>query len=228
MDTYIIGYGLIFLGIIISVLANVFVKVTYKKYIEVSNSGRLTGFDVARKILDSNGLNDVHIVETSGLLSDHYDPTRKVVRLSSSIFHEESISSLAVAAHEVGHALQDKDNYMFMRIRSLLVPFVNFISRAGYISILIGLIFGMRDIIYIAIAMELAVLLFNLVTLPVEFNASSRALKQLKKLSIARSEDLNGAKKVLFAAALTYVASLVTVLLQLLRLLLIAGGRRRD
>ena len=228
IDTYLFGYLLIFLGIIITISANIFVKSIYRKYIKINNSSKMTGFDVARKILDKNNLSMVHVVEVPGELSDHYDPARKVVRLSASVFHEETISSMAIAAHEVGHALQDDDAYAFMRFRSAMVPFVNFTSRIGYIAILIGFLFGIADIIYVAIGMELAVLLFNLVTLPVEFNASKRALKELKELSIARTEDIGGCSKVLKAAALTYVASLITVLLQLLRLLLIARGRHRD
>ena len=228
MNVYILGYMLIALGIIITVSANIYVKSVYKKYIAITNSRKMTGFDVARKILDKNSLSAVHVVEVPGQLTDHYDPSRKVVRLSSSVFHEESISSMAIAAHEVGHALQDKDAYAFMRFRSALVPFVNLVSRVGYIAIIIGIIFGMSDIIYVAIGMELAILLFNLVTLPVEFDASSRALKELSSLGIARAEDSKACSKVLRAAALTYVASLVTVLLQLLRLVLISGGRRRD
>ena len=184
MDVYIIGYILIFLGIIISVIANLFVKITYKKYLNFENSKGLTGFDVARKILDKNNLQDIHIVEVRGYLTDHYDPNRKVVRLSSEVFHENSIASVAVAAHEVGHALQDANNYWFMKFRSFLVPFVNFISRAGYFAILIGIIFGYGSVIYIAIAMELATLLFQIVTLPVEFNASKRALLKIREYNL--------------------------------------------
>ena len=178
----------------------------------------------------SDGLYEVHVVEVRGFLTDHYDPNRKVVRLSSNVFHEESIASIAVAAHEVGHAIQDKENYLFMRFRSFLVPFVNFVSRAGYFAILIGFLFSYMNVIYIAIAMELAVLLFQIVTIPVEFNASRRAVKQLMKenLVLENSSDMCGAKKVLVAAAFTYVASLVTILLQLLRLILLAGNRNRD
>lgn len=228
MDVYIIGYILIFLGIIISVIANLFVKITYKKYLNFENSKGLTGFDVARKILDKNNLQDIHVVEVRGYLTDHYDPNRKVVRLSSEVFHENSIASLAVAAHEVGHALQDANNYWFMKFRSFLVPFVNFISRAGYFAILIGIIFGYGSVIYIAIAMELATLLFQIVTLPVEFNASKRALLKIREYNLVTDDEYKGTKSVLFAAAFTYVASLVTILLQLLRLLLIAGSRRDD
>ncbi len=230
MDVYMVGYVLIFLGIIISVVADLFVRTTYKRYGKIVNTKRLTGFDAARKILDANGLYEVHVVEVRGFLTDHYDPNRKVVRLSSNVFHEESIASIAVAAHEVGHAIQDKENYLFMRFRSFLVPFVNFVSRAGYFAILIGFLFSYMNVIYIAIAMELAVLLFQIVTIPVEFNASRRAVKQLMKenLVLENSSDMCGAKKVLVAAAFTYVASLVTILLQLLRLILLAGNRNRD
>lgn len=228
MDVYLIGYILIGIGILISVGASILVKTIYKKYSQYTTSKKLSGFDVARKILDANGLRDVHIVEVRGTLTDHYDPSRKVVRLSTSNFHEESIASVAVAAHECGHAIQDKTGYIFMRIRSFLVPIVNLVSRAGYFAILIGVIFGYSDVIYLAIGMELAVLLFHLVTLPVEFNASRRALKELESLNLVSSSEHSGAHNVLFAAALTYVASLVTVILQLLRLLLIAQGRRRD
>lgn len=228
MDVYVIGYFLVILGIIISVFADLFIRITYKKYGKIQNSKGLTGFDTARKILDKNGLNDVHVVEVRGFLTDHYDPNRKVVRLSEGVFHDDAIASVAVSAHEVGHAIQDKENYFFMRFRSLLVPFVNFVSKAGYFAILIGIIFGYGNVIYLAIGMELAVLLFQLVTLPVELNASHRALKEVKNYGLATEEDLKGIRKVLIAAAFTYVASLVTILLQLLRLVLIAGNRNRD
>lgn len=228
MDVYVIGYFLIILGIVISVLADLFIRMTYKKYGKIQNSKGLTGFDTARKILDKNGLKDVHVVEVRGYLTDHYDPNRKVVRLSGNVFHDDAVASVAVSAHEVGHAIQDKENYFFMRFRSLLVPFVNFISKAGYFAILIGIIFGYGNVVYLAIGMELAVLLFQLVTLPVEFDASHRALVEIKKEGLATEEDLKGIRNVLIAAAFTYVASLVTILLQLLRLILLAGNRNRD
>ena len=228
MDVYLLGYILIGIGLLISILSSLFVKSVYKKYSQIENEKHVTGFDVARKILDANGLSDVHIVEVRGTLTDHYDPSRKVVRLSTLNFHKESISSVAVAAHECGHALQDKEGYLFMRIRSFLVPFVNLVSRVGYFAILIGVLFGYGDVIYLAIGMEFAVLLFHLVTLPVEFDASRRALKEIETLHLVSSSEHKGARNVLLAAALTYVASLVTIVLQLLRLLLIAQGRRRD
>ena len=132
MDYLFINYGLLFLGMIITVMAQIFVSSSYSKYKKVNNKNGLTGFEVARKILDENGLKDIHIVEIQGNLTDHYDPTRKVVRLSSDIFNGSSIASTSVAAHECGHAIQDKDNYTFMRIRSKMVPFVNLSSKMGY------------------------------------------------------------------------------------------------
>ena len=186
----------------------------------ISCKKNLTGFDVARMILDQNGLNHVHIVEISGELTDHYDPTRKVVRLSKDIFHNTSIASISVAAHECGHAIQDKENYSFMRIRASLVPFVNFISGAGFLVILISLVAGITGYLIYGILMILVTLLFQLVTLPVEFDASKRALDQLKKLDIVDQGEIEGATNVLKAAALTYVASVISSILSLLRLII--------
>ena len=171
-------------------------------------------------ILDQNGLNHVHIVEISGELTDHYDPTRKVVRLSKDIFHNNSIASISVAAHECGHAIQDKENYSFMRIRASLVPFVNFISGAGFLVVLISLVAGITGYLIYGILMILVTLLFQLVTLPVEFDASKRALDQLKKLDIVDQGEIEGATNVLKAAALTYVASVISSILSLLRLII--------
>lgn len=228
MDYYILGNLCIILGIVITLGAQLGVNMAMKKYKEIKNSKGLTGFDAARKILDSNGLSDVHVVEIGGILSDHYDPSRKVVRLSHDIFHGESVAAVAVASHECGHALQDKDNYVFMRFRSFLVPFVNISSKFGYISIVIGLIFGLIDLAWIGVALELVILLFQLVTLPVEFDASKRAGIEMKKYHFLNSSETSGAKSVLKAAAFTYVASVATNLLQLLRLVLIIAGSDRD
>ena len=146
MDYLFINYGILFFGIIITVMSQIFVSSSYSKYKNVNNKNGLTGFEVARKILDENGLKDIHIVEIQGNLTDHYDPTRKVVRLSSDIFNGSSIASTSVAAHECGHAIQDKDNYRFMRIRSKIVPFVNLSSKLGYLAITIGIIFSLFDL----------------------------------------------------------------------------------
>lgn len=209
------------LSFLISILAQAFISISYSKYKRVNNQKGLDGFEVARKILDKNGLQDIRIVETSGNLTDHYDPTRKVIRLSSDIYRGTTIASASVASHEVGHALQDKEGYAFMKIRSNLVPVVNFCSKAGYIALVIGWIFAYSNLAYVGIFLLAATLLFQLVTLPVEINASSRAEKQLQELHILAPSEQEGSKKMLMAAAFTYIASLLTTILELLRLFLI-------
>ena len=166
------------------------------------------------------------IVAVPGTLTDHYDPSRKVVRLSQSNFNDNSIAAMAVAAHECGHAIQDKEGYTMMRIRSLLVPVVKIGTGLSYIIIVIGFIFQLLGLVYVGIALTALGLLFQLVTLPVEFNASSRAEKQLKALGLTAPADDEGVKKVLTAAAMTYVAGVLSSMLQILRLILIYGGRR--
>lgn len=225
MDNLLINYSLMFLGIIITLIAQIFVSSSYSKYKKIKNKNGLTGFEVARKILDENGLENIHIVEIKGNLTDHYDPSRKVVRLSTEIFNGSSIASTSVAAHECGHAIQDKDNYNFMRIRSKLVPIVNLSSKLGYLAIFIGFIFSLFDLAIFGIVLLLAMLLFELVTLPVEFDASKRAAIQIEKLNLLEGEEKNQSKTMLKAAAFTYVASLITTLLEILRLFLIATSR---
>ena len=226
MEYLFINYGILFFGIIITVMSQIFVSSSYSKYKNVNNKNGLTGFEVARKILDENGLKDIHIVEIQGNLTDHYDPTRKVVRLSSDIFNGSSIASTSVAAHECGHAIQDKDNYRFMRIRSKIVPFVNLSSKLGYLAITIGIIFSLFDLAIFGIVLLLAMLAFQIVTLPVEFDASNRAAEQIKKLKLLDETEKGKSKSMLNAAAFTYVASLVTTLLEILRLFLLANSRR--
>ena len=219
MNDYTIYYGLTFLALIITVGAQIFINAMYSKYKKVQNVKGKSGAEVAREILDKNGLQDIYVV------TDHYDPRRKVVRLSTDVYHKESISSVAVAAHECGHAIQDKDNYTFMRVRAALVPFVNFSSYAGYIAIVIGVIAGLTNLIWLGIMFEVVILLFQLVTLPVEIDASKRALKELESMGTLNSEELQNGKMVLISAAMTYVASVATALLELLRLILIYGKR---
>lgn len=223
MEYYLINYGLTFLAVIITVGAQVFINSSYKKYLRVPIKKNLSGSEVAKEILEKNGLKDVYVIETKGFLSDHYDPIRKVVRLSSDVFHKETVASASVAAHECGHALQDKDNYSFMRIRAALVPFVNFSSYAGYIAIVIGCIFQLMDLVWIGIGLELVILLFQLVTLPVEVDASKRAMCELEKHNLLTNTEMHQGKTMLTAAALTYVASIATTLLEILRLVLIFG-----
>lgn len=213
--------------LVIPLIASINIDTTYKKYKHVLNKKNLTGFDVARTILDANGMKDMYIVETPGNLTDHYDPKQKVVRLSTDIYHGNSIASMAVAAHECGHAIQDKTNYTFMRIRASLVPVVNFITYGAYIMFFISILLSYADLLLISIGSVLAGLIFQIVTLPVEFDASSRALKQLEELDLVVKEDSEGSKKVLKAAALTYVAAVLSSALNLIRLLSYYDNRRR-
>ncbi len=222
---FLIYYGFGLLGLIIVLWAQANVTGNYKKYLKYKVKSNLSGQEVARKILDANGLNYVHIVETKGELTDHYDPTRKVIRLSSNIFHQSTISSVGVAAHEVGHAIQDKEGYSFMRLRSALVPFVNFVSYLGYFGLIISIFAGLTGYLKISILILCVTILFQLVTLPVEFDASKRAKEQLISLGLIDDSEHEQVSRVLFAAAMTYVAGLISNLLQLLRLVLILNDR---
>lgn len=213
---------IIILILIIPVCASVYCNSTYKKYKRVKTEKEVTGFEVAREILDKNGLKDVHIVETSGVMSDHYDPRRKVIRLSHEVFHGSTVASISIAAHEVGHAIQDKEKYLFMRIRAFIFPIVNIANYFSYILIIISFILSSVNLLWLAIILMSFGVIFQLVTLPVEFNASSRAGKQLNELRKFSDRELNGSKSMLTSAALTYVAGLVASLLELLRLVLIA------
>ena len=226
MDIFII-YGLAIISLIITLGAQAFISTSYSKYSKIKNNNSITGAQVARKILDQNGLNNIKVVETSGHLSDHYDPKNKVVRLSSSNYNNASVAAVSVACHECGHAIQDKDGYTFLRIRSSLVPMVNLCSTAGYISILLGSAFGAFGLIWLGIIAEFVILFFQIVTLPVEFNASKRGIEELKKNQLLNNEELKGGKTVLTAAALTYVASVAAVIIQILRLFLIYGQREK-
>lgn len=219
------GYFLVIIGAVITIAADLYVNASYRKYKHKKSKGNLTGCEVAQAILKANGLSDVYVVETRGVLSDHYDPSRKVVRLSKDIFHGSSIASTSVAAHECGHAIQDKVGYAPLRFRSFLIPFVNIGSHLGYLAIVLGLCFGHPNIAWGGIGLLLFLLLFQLVTLPVEFNASKRAEEELSKLSLLTKEEQQESKKMLRSAAYTYVASLANMILQLLRLVLIVGSR---
>lgn len=224
---YMWEYLLVIIAIIITSLAQLFINISYSKYKKINNKNKISGKDIAHYILEKNGLSNVKVVSTPGNLSDHYDPSKKVVRLSNDIYNGESIASLAVAAHECGHALQDKDGYIFMRLRSSLIPVVNFISHAGYIAIFISLFLGAINLLWVGIFTELAIFAFQLVTLPVEINASSRALKELKNNNLVMKEEVGGSRIMLISAASTYVASVTSSLLQVLRLLLIVN-RKKD
>src|SRR5690625_4730809 len=202
------------------------VKSTYNKYSKIATSTRIPGAQVARKILDDNGLYDVGIEEVKGTLTDHYDPRTKTVRLSSNNFHGTSMAASAVAAHEVGHALQHAEEYAFLKFRTNLVPLASFGSSTSFYIILAGLIFDQMNLLLIGIIFMAFAVLFQVITLPVEFNASSRAMDQLVATGIIVNNEERDTKKVLDAAALTYVAAALVAVAELLRFLLIFLANR--
>lgn len=214
--------------IIIPIYAQIKVKSAYKKYSQIPSSSGMTGAEVARRILDQNGLYDVRIEETPGMLSDHYDPRSKVVRLSTNNYYGNSIAGAAVAAHEVGHAIQDQQNYAFLRFRHALVPVANIGSNFSWILIIAGMIFTIPSLMLYGIIFMAAAVLFQLVTLPVEFNASSRAMNEIVSAGVIRNDEERETKKVLSAAALTYVAAAAVAVLELVRLILMYTGMTRE
>ena len=206
--------------------AQAYIKLNYNKYKQIGVKSNKSGFDVAREILDKNGLSKVLILETQGELTDHYDPSKKVVKLSHDIYNGRTIAAVSVASHECGHAIQDKNGYTFLRFRNSIVPVVNLASKLGYVAIMVGVFASLMNLIWIGIAMEGAILLFQLVTLPVEFNASSRALKLIKEYGIVTDDEHTGAKKMLTSAALTYVAGVLSAVTEILRLVLMYTRKR--
>lgn len=216
---------LMIISLVITLGAQLFVSGAYSKYSKVKNKKRMSGSEAARYILDKNGLKDVKVRRVGGYLSDYYDPRNKTVNLSSANYENASVGALSVACHECGHAIQDKVGYTFMRIRAALVPFVNFSSYAGYFAILFGCLFDSMNLIWFGIFAEMVILLFQIVTLPVEIDASKRAIKELDKYELLDKDELSGGKTMLIAAALTYVASVATTVIQILRLILTFGGR---
>lgn len=219
------GWIYILPAMLIALLAQAKVKGAYNKYSRVNSGTGLTGAQVARRILDRNGLYDVVIQQTPGQLTDHYDPRTRVIRLSNSIYGGSSVASMSVAAHEVGHALQHADGYFPLILRNNLAPIVNISSRFVWIFIVLGFVIS-PFLIEVGIAIFFGVVLFQLITLPVELNASRRALAQLED-GISPSESIKPAKSMLSAAAFTYVAATLTAIAELLRLLAIVN-RRRD
>ena len=219
------GYGLVLIGVVITFVAQSFVTSRYRRYRTKDTKKGLSGQEVARMILDKHGLSHIYVTEVKGTLTDHYDPNRKVVRLSSEVFHGTSVASCSVAAHEVGHAIQDKEGYFFIRLRGAIFPLVSFASKFGYLAILIGFLFNFMDLAWGGVGLLLIILFFQLITLPVELDASKRALAELQKLEILEEKELSNGKDMLQAAALTYVASLATTLLEILRFVLIIAGR---
>ncbi|MDM5359491.1 Zn-dependent membrane protease YugP [Peribacillus sp. B2I2] len=214
--------------ILIPIYAQMKVKSTYKKYTKVPASSGMNGAETARAILDQNGLFNVRVEETPGMLSDHYDPRDKTVRLSTDNYHGHSVAGVAVAAHEVGHAIQDKEAYAFLRFRHALVPVANFGSNISWILILIGMLASIPGLLLAGIVFMAAAVLFQVITLPVEFNASSRAMDQLVSVGVIRNDEERETKKVLSAAAMTYVAAALVAVLELVRLLLMYTGMREE
>ena len=218
---------IIVLGIlIIPTLAQFLVTSTYNKYKKVSNTINMCGQEVARKILDDNKLEKIHVVSTSGTLSDHYDSSHNVIRLSDDIFNNNTVASVAIAAHECGHAIQDKVGYSFYRLRKMIYPVVRIGTMLSYIIIAIGAFAQLLNVIYLGIALVSLGLVFQLVTLPVEFDASKRALEELKRLNLINSKEETGVSKMLKAAAFTYVAGVLSSILELIRLVMAFTNNR--
>ena len=216
---------LILVIIALPLIAQSKVTSNYSKYSKIKNSINITGSEVAKKILEMNNLSNISINKIGGSLTDHYDSRNKKISLSSSIYSDNSIAAVAVAAHEVGHAIQDKENYSFLRFRNSMVPLVNFTSKAASIVIIIGFVAQATSFIEIGIGLLLVGLFFQLITLPVEFDASKRAKEALRACGMLSEQDTFGTLKVLNAAAFTYVAGFLATALQILRLVLINNRR---
>jgi Zn-dependent membrane protease YugP len=223
-DYYII---LVLPAVILSLAAQIAVKSTFSKYSRIRCSRNITGTDAAAYLLRMNGIRDVRIEGVAGSLTDHYDPGTKVLRLSQSVYAQPSIAAVGVAAHETGHAIQHAVSYGPLVLRSVLVPVANIGSSIGPILAVAGILFSLSFLTDLGILLFGGAVLFYIITLPVEFNASSRAVSMLKSGNVLTAAELEGVKKVLTAAALTYVASALTAIMSLLRLLLVSKGRRR-
>lgn len=214
--------------IILGIIAQVKVKTTYSKYSGILNSGNLTGSDIARMILAKGGVSGVAVMPINGELTDNFNPTDGTVNLSSGVYASNSIAALGIAAHECGHAIQHDRGYLPVKIRSALVPVVNFSNGLSWIVIVIGLMMANDTIAMVGVFIMSFATIFYLITFPVEVNASRRAVKQIKELGVANEEDLKGIKKVLSAAAMTYLTALLTSMASLLRVFLIVNRSRRD
>lgn len=221
-------YILILAGVVLSMLASLKVKSTFSRYSTVRSASGMTGEQVAHRILSYAGISDVTVTHISGQLNDHYNPKTKVVALSDAVYGSNSVAAIAVAAHECGHVIQHAKAYKPLSIRTALVPVANFGSGASWFVILAGIIFSIPSLVTAGIVLFSAAVLFQIVTLPVEFNASGRALRILQETGILGHNEGRDAGKVLRAAALTYVAAAAASILQLLRLILLFGRNRND
>lgn len=212
-------------ALILAAWAQMRVSSTFNKYSKISSINGYTGAQVARMLLDAEGLFDIPVEMTEGRLTDHYDPRNRVMRLSREVYSGSSVASIGVAAHETGHAIQHQKRYAPLQIRSSIVPVVNFSSNISWGLFILGFMFGSSYLINIGIVLFTAVVFFQMVTLPVEFDASNRALRILEHKNILYSDELKGARAVLSAAAMTYVAAAITAVLQLVRLILLSRDR---
>jgi Zn-dependent membrane protease YugP len=218
-------------GMLLAGWATLKVKINFAQFSRVRSSSGLTGAEAAREILRRNNIHDVRVLETSGMLSDHYDPSKRVVNLSPEVYRMPSVAAVAIAAHEVGHALQHAKDYAPLALRSAAVPAARIGSYAPWIIFIGGALLHSPSLIYIGVVLFAATVVFQLITLPVEFNASSRAKEQLVALGLVSNSDIKGVEKVLSAAAMTYVAAAITAVLTLLYYLMrlgLLGGRRND
>ncbi len=221
-------WWLIIVAMFISLAASGNVSATYRRYSKIDNRRGMNAAEVAERILKGAGIYEVRIERIAGELTDHYDPKNKVVRLSENVYSSASVAAIGVAAHECGHVIQHYGGYLPIKIRNAIVPVVNFGSKLSWPLILLGILFGLTNLVDIGILLFSLVLIFQIVTLPVEFNASKRAITIIREEGILQGEEVTGAKKVLNAAALTYVAGVITTALQVLRLFLLFGRRRRN
>ncbi|MDD4369660.1 MAG: zinc metallopeptidase [Anaerostipes sp.] len=222
-------YILILIGVVITLIASGKMNSTFRKYSRVRSASGMTGAQAASRILEYSGIYDVQVEHVSGNLTDHYDPKNKVLRLSDATYGSTSVAAIGVAAHECGHALQHNKGYMPLKLRSAFVPVANIGSNASWIFIILGVIMGMNQtLLYTGIFLFSFAVLFQLITLPVEFNASNRALRILALSNMMQETEVKQTRKVLTAAALTYVAAAASAILSLLRLVLLFGGNDRD
>ncbi|MBE6038755.1 MAG: zinc metallopeptidase [Anaerofustis stercorihominis] len=221
-------YIILLPALLISLYAQFRTSSAYAKYSRRANERGITGLEAARRILAANGLSHVQIQVIGGNLSDHFDPTANVLRLSNDVANKASVASVAVAAHECGHAIQHAQGYAPIRWRSAIVPVANLASSASWILLIMGIIFSAQSLVTLGIVFFVGYVLFHLVTLPVEFNASNRAMAQIRELGLSSGDELSHERSMLNACALTYVAAAVMAILQLLRLIVLSRGSRRD
>lgn len=227
MSDYYTLYFLMILAMLFAGWAQINVKTTFSKYSRVSNAAGMTGFDAARKILDANGLYNIRIEQVAGELTDHYDPKAGVIRLSSGVYGSTSAAAIGVASHEAGHAVQHAVGYFPIKVRTAIIPICNIGSTLAWPLILLGIILSFPDLAMLGVAFFSLATVFQLVTLPCEFNASARAMEALRNDGRLNSSDLAAASKTLRAAALTYVAALAVSLLNLLRIIAMVNGNNR-